>query len=101
MGMRAGPLLPVLVLIALLPGSSAAQANSTLCRFTNGPRAGQIRLDTVDASAVDTSLVGHSYYGDNRAVLADLFYLLRNGAPPRFGLEPRAGPQGSYGTFRP
>ena len=58
-------------------------------------------LDTVDASAVDTSFVGHSYYGDNRAVLSDLFYLLRNGAPPRFGLQRRVGPQGAYWTFRP
>ena len=58
-------------------------------------------LDTVDASAVDTSFVGHSYYGDNRVVLSDLFHLLRNGAPPRFGLQRRAGPQGAYWTFRP
>jgi esterase/lipase superfamily enzyme len=47
-------------------------------------------IDTVDATAVDTSLLGHSYYGDNRSVLADLFELIRRGTPPeeRFGLKP-------------
>lgn len=45
-------------------------------------------VDTVDATAVDTSLLGHSYYGDNRSVLADMFDLIRRGTPPheRFGL---------------
>jgi esterase/lipase superfamily enzyme len=38
-------------------------------------------VDTVDVSAVDTSLIGHSYYGSNRTVLADLFELLRGSKP--------------------
>jgi esterase/lipase superfamily enzyme len=60
------------------------------------PRAGESGLDlvilnavdTIDATAVDTSLLGHSYYGDNRSVLADTFDLIRRGSPPhaRFGL---------------
>lgn len=39
-------------------------------------------IDTIDVSAVDTSLVGHGYYGDNGTVLSDLFNLLHRAAPP-------------------
>ena len=35
-------------------------------------------IDTIDATAVDTGFLGHSYYGDNRSVLADLFELNQN-----------------------
>jgi esterase/lipase superfamily enzyme len=40
-------------------------------------------LETVDASQVNTSLLGlgHSYFGDERTVLTDLGYLLRAGLP--------------------
>ncbi|RMH15357.1 MAG: alpha/beta fold hydrolase [Acidobacteria bacterium] len=38
-------------------------------------------VETVDVSAVDTNLVGHFYYGDNRSVVTDMFYLLRDGKP--------------------
>jgi esterase/lipase superfamily enzyme len=38
-------------------------------------------IDTVDVSAVDTSLVGHTYYGDNSTVLADIFELLNASIP--------------------
>jgi len=38
-------------------------------------------VDTVDVSAVDTSLLGHNYYGDNSSVLADLFELLQASKP--------------------
>lgn len=40
-------------------------------------------IDTVDVSAVDTSLIGHAYYGDNRSVLADLWDLIRESKPPQ------------------
>ena len=48
-------------------------------------------IDTIDASNVKTDLVGHSYFGDNRTVLHDLFALLKTGKPPseRFGLGQR------------
>lgn len=40
-------------------------------------------LETIDASAVDTSLLGlglgHSYFGDKRSMLTDIGYLLREG----------------------
>jgi esterase/lipase superfamily enzyme len=39
-------------------------------------------IDTIDVSAVDTSLLGHGYYGDNGTVLSDLFNLLHRAAPP-------------------
>ena len=44
-------------------------------------------IDTIDVSDVDSDLVGHSYYGDNRSVLSDMFNLLRGQPPPRFGLK--------------
>lgn len=47
-------------------------------------------IDTIDASAVDDTTVGHSYFRDNRAVLADLFQLFACDCGPegRFGLRP-------------
>jgi esterase/lipase superfamily enzyme len=41
-------------------------------------------IDTIDVSAVDTSLfgLGHVYYGSNQTVLADLFDLIRTAKPP-------------------
>ncbi len=46
-------------------------------------------VDTIDASNVQTDLIGHSYYGDSRTVLHDLFNLLKTGRGPseRFGLR--------------
>jgi hypothetical protein len=34
-------------------------------------------VETVDASAIDTSFMGHSYYGSNRRALSDLFALVK------------------------
>jgi esterase/lipase superfamily enzyme len=39
-------------------------------------------VDTIDVSEVDTSLIGHSYYGSNSTVLADLFELVQGSKPP-------------------
>lgn len=39
-------------------------------------------MDTIDASTVDTDLLGHGYFASNRAVIDDLFALLRNNAGP-------------------
>ena len=60
-------------------------------------------MDTVDASSVGTSLTGHSYYAEKRTVLSDLFYLLKDGAPPseRHGLDRKSSPKGEYWAFRP
>ncbi|MCX6876525.1 MAG: alpha/beta hydrolase [Verrucomicrobia bacterium] len=60
-------------------------------------------VDTVDATSVDTSLLGHSYYGDNRSVLADLFQLIQRGSPPedRFSLVQQQKYGARYWLFRP
>jgi len=36
-------------------------------------------VETIDASHVDTSLLGHSYFAETRSVLSDMFYLIRTG----------------------
>lgn len=38
-------------------------------------------LDTIDVSPIDTSLIGHSYYGDNPLLIKDLQALVELGAP--------------------
>ncbi|QJR10720.1 hypothetical protein DSM104443_01789 [Usitatibacter rugosus] len=74
------------------------------------PRAGDTRngivvlrgIETVDASDVDVTLVGHSYVGGNRSALSDIFYLMRDGkrAKERFSLEPVPSPAGLYWRFK-
>lgn len=54
--------------------------------FNNGPRVGDSAngvllypgIDSIDATAVDSSLLGHSYYGSNVTVLTDLGRVLDN-----------------------
>ncbi len=60
-------------------------------------------IDTIDATAVDTSLIGHSYYGDNRSILSDMFQVMRTGAPPgqRFGMHVMTAQQVTYWAFVP
>lgn len=45
-------------------------------------------LDSIDASRVDTSLLGHSYYSTSWSVLEDLHFVIHDDMPPdkRFGL---------------
>ena len=80
-------------------------------RWHGYPRAGEsgealvvVRpvLDTVDASSVDTSLLGHSYCGDNRSIVSDIVALFQHDdAPPRFGMIQREIAAGEYWVFRP
>jgi hypothetical protein len=60
-------------------------------------------LDTIDVSAIDTNLMGHFYYGDNRSVLTDIFYLLRDARPPgeRFGLRQVGQGPRQWWVFKP
>jgi esterase/lipase superfamily enzyme len=60
-------------------------------------------LDTIDASGVDTSLLGHSYFADTRTVLSDMHALIRSGLRPaqRPGLVGVASGDGPYWEFRP
>jgi esterase/lipase superfamily enzyme len=49
------------------------------------PRSGQIGfadIDTIDASAVNFSLFGHSYFQEQRDLLQDIFLLVEHGLPP-------------------
>ena len=59
-------------------------------------------LDTIDVSLNDFSPLGHGYYGDNRAVIYDLFMLLVLGAPPaNRNLYHADTPAGRYWLVRP
>lgn len=52
-------------------------------------------MDTVDASGIDTSMIGHSYYGNHQAVVKDLLGLVVRGlAPPARELQ-----QGTLGQW--
>ncbi|MGK7896786.1 MAG: alpha/beta hydrolase [Xenococcus sp. (in: cyanobacteria)] len=59
-------------------------------------------VNTIDASSVDTSLIGHSYFGDNRSVISDIYYLLKQNLPPneRACLEQIALSNLTYWFFR-
>jgi esterase/lipase superfamily enzyme len=77
-------------------------------RFHGNPRLGEAisifpGIDTIDASGVDTSFIGHSYYAENRSVLSDIFWLLKEGRPPqdRFGMRAIVHGDGTYYAFRP
>lgn len=59
-------------------------------------------IETVDATSVDTSLIGHSYFAETRSVLSDMFYLIRDDkrADQRFGLRPVDAKTGRYWEFK-
>jgi hypothetical protein len=58
---------------------------------------------TIDASAADTSFLGHSYFADRTSCLCDIYYLFRNlVSPPRFGLRKQTCPTGGeYWVLEP
>jgi hypothetical protein len=59
-------------------------------------------IDTIDVSAGDSSLLGHSYYGESVSVLGDIERLL-NDQPPsdREYLQPMPREKLTYWLFRP
>ncbi len=59
-------------------------------------------IETIDATGMDTSLLGHSYFAETRSVLSDMFYLIRNGqrADQRFGLDGIDLQTGRYWKFK-
>jgi esterase/lipase superfamily enzyme len=61
------------------------------------------RVDTIDATAVDTELIGHAYFGDNRSILTDMFEVMHTSSPPgqRFGMHPATLQQMTYWVFNP
>jgi len=60
-------------------------------------------VDTIDASAVDTGLIGHAYFADKRSILTDMFEVIQTGAPPeqRFGMHAAALQQKKYWVLNP
>jgi len=72
-----------------LYASSNDEALSSSKKIPGYPRAGDTGndlvvipgIDTIDVSTIDTSLIGHSYYGSNQTVLADLVDVLRDSKP--------------------
>jgi esterase/lipase superfamily enzyme len=39
-------------------------------------------IDTIDASLLDTSFIGHSYYGDHVSVISHIIYVITKNLPP-------------------
>ncbi len=85
---------------------AALKLSKTIHKY---PRAGDVRpemlvvdtVDSIDATTVDTSLLGHSYFGDNRSVISDLFQLMRHNHPPsERGLTSFTGTGGPYWLFK-
>lgn len=58
-------------------------------------------VETIDCSRIDQSMMGHSYYVDNRDVTTDLFMLLKEDLPPsqRSFLELKNSSDGNYWQF--
>src|ERR1019366_4532010 len=59
-------------------------------------------FDTIDATNVDTEMLGHSYFADNKSILGDVFYVIR-GRPPqeRFGIERKTLGGEAYWKVKP
>ena len=59
-------------------------------------------IETIDASSVDTSFLGHSYFNGSRSVLSDMFYILNEElrADERFSLEAVDTTDGRYWRFK-
>lgn len=55
-------------------------------------------IDTIDASAANTGLLGHSYFAESVDVISDIFELLKDGerADKRTGLMPKSNDFGDY-----
>lgn len=60
-------------------------------------------VETIDASYVNTSLIGHSYFGDNISVISDMMNLIRydKSAAQRSGLRPVDTKNGRYWELKP
>lgn len=62
-------------------------------------------MDTIDVTTVDTSFIGHSYYAEDRSVISDMFYLIRDATPaskkPRVRLQKAGSSTEQYWEFRP
>ena len=75
-------------------------------KIHGNPRAGEPLLlvpgmDTIDASAIDTDFLAHSYFSDNWLLLSDIHALIFKDDPPdnRFGLREMQHADGKYYAF--
>jgi esterase/lipase superfamily enzyme len=87
--------------------SSQDKAIQASKKIHGNPRAGEPLLvvrgmDTIDASAIDTDFLGHSYFSDNWPLLSDIHSILLKDEPPsgRFGLVAMEHADGKYYAFR-
>lgn len=61
-------------------------------------------VDSIDATKVNTGFLGHSYYGENRSIVSDIYHLFRENLSPndRFGMHEKSNNEGGiYWEFRP
>jgi len=61
-------------------------------------------VDSIDATHVNTGLLKHSYFSDNRSIVSDIYHLIRQDMPPdkRFGMSERKNGRGyKYWEFKP
>ncbi|MEK1940102.1 MAG: alpha/beta hydrolase [Pseudomonas sp.] len=60
-------------------------------------------IETIDASAVKTDFLGHSYFAENGSVVSDIFYLFRTDLRPgeRFNMKGLEVAKGRYWAFQP
>ena len=59
-------------------------------------------VDTIDASSLATDFLGHSYYGDNESIIADIHQIMKNGhSPEQRNLLPGEHNNGRYWVFKP
>jgi len=78
-------------------------------KFHGYPRAGEggrrvtvaTGVSTIDASELETDLLGHSYFAEHRSVVSDIYYLLQDQPPERrFGLIRVRRGKREYWKFR-
>ncbi|MEX3973835.1 alpha/beta hydrolase [Paraburkholderia caribensis] len=92
-----------------LYASSTDHALTISERIHGGPRAGDAGenlvllhgIETIDVTNVDTDLTGHSYVGDRRSILSDLYYIIQadTRASKRFGLSHKTRNGSDYWVF--
>jgi esterase/lipase superfamily enzyme len=87
--------------------SSQDKAIQASKKIHGNPRAGEPLLvvrgmDTIDASAIDSDFLGHSYFSDNWPLLSDIHSILFKDELPsgRFGLVEMEHEDGKYYAFR-
>jgi len=59
-------------------------------------------VETIDASKMETSFIGHTYFAEQRSALSDMYYLIQKHAraAERFGLQAVESAMGRHWTFR-